>query len=274
MALNTGARKTNPEARMALTAHLRELRKRFVLAAIGLAVGTIVGWFLFDPVFQALQDPINSLADEGRVAALNFGGIATSFDVKIRVALFLGVLVSSPWWVYQIWAFITPGLTTKERRSAIGFVGAAVPLFFAGAFLAWSVLPNAVRILTEFTPPDSVNWIDALTYLKFVTQFILAFGAAFLMPLIMVVVTFLGLVRGRTWLKGWRWAIVGIFTFCAFATPTPDAISMILMALPIVGLYFIAVLICIRHDKRADKRRAKEDAELDAALADDTTSAA
>ncbi|CAM3272000.1 twin-arginine translocase subunit TatC [Occultella aeris] len=269
-----GARKSNPEARMALTAHLRELRKRFVLAAIGLAVGTIGGWFLFDPVFQALQAPIDQLAEEGRVAALNFGGIATSFDIKIRVALFVGALVSSPWWLYQVWAFITPGLTTKERRSALGFVAAAVPLFFAGAYLAWSVLPNAVRILTEFTPEGSVNWIGADVYLKFVMQFMLAFGIAFLMPLIMVVVNFLGLVRGQTWLKGWRWAIVGIFTFCAFATPTPDAISMILMALPIVGLYFIAVFICFQHDKRADKRRAKEDAELDAALADDTTSAA
>ncbi|TDE92813.1 twin-arginine translocase subunit TatC [Occultella glacieicola] len=259
---------------MALTAHLRELRKRVVLAAIGLAVGAVVGWILYDPVFKALQAPVDDLVAEGRMAALNFGGIATSFDIKIRVALFVGAFISSPWWIYQAWAFITPGLTKKERRNAIGFVAAAVPLFLAGAYLAWSVLPNAVRILTEFTPEGSVNWISADVYLKFVMQFMLAFGAAFLMPLVMVVVTFLGLVRGTTWLKGWRWALVGIFTFCAFATPTPDAISMILLALPIIALYFIAVLICIRHDKRRDKRRAEEDAKLDAALADDTTSAA
>lgn len=247
---------------MALAAHLRELRRRFLLAAGGLLVGAIAGWVLYDPVFAALQAPIRGLNDGTQTAALNFDGIASSFDMKIRIALFLGVLLTSPWWIYQLWAFVTPGLTSKERRYAVAFMAAAVPLFLAGAFLAWTVLPNAVRLLTEFTPEGSVNFINASVYLKFVMQFILAFGAAFLMPLLMVVVNFLGLVKAGTWLRGWRWAIVGIFTFCAFATPTPDAISMILMALPIVGLYFLAVGVCQLHDRRVARRRAAEDAAL------------
>ena len=247
---------------MALGAHLRELRRRFLLVAGGLLVGAIVGWVLYNPVFEALQQPIEGLNNQGQTAALNFDGVASSFDMKIRIALFLGVIIASPWWIYQIWAFVTPGLTSKEQRYAIGFMGAAVPLFLAGAFLAWSVLPNAVKILTEFTPEGSVNFINASVYLKFVMQFILAFGVAFLMPLMMVVVNFLGLVKAGTWLRGWRWAIVGIFTFSAFATPTPDAVSMILMALPIILLYFGAVGVCALHDRRMAKRRAAEDAEL------------
>lgn len=247
---------------MALGDHLRELRRRFLLGAIGLVLGAVAGWFLFDPFFAILQDPFDSLNERGLVASLNFTGIATSFDLKIRIALFIGTFISSPWWLYQIWAFITPGLTKKERARTIAIVGAAVPLFLAGATMAWLVLPKAVQILTQFTPDGVVNFIDANTYLRFVMQFVLAFGAAFLMPLFMVVLSAMGIVKGRTWLHGWRWAIMAIFLFCAIATPTTDVVSMFLMASPIIALYFIAVFIGLRQDKRIAKRRAAEDAEL------------
>lgn len=247
---------------MALGDHLRELRRRFLLGAIGLVVGAVLGWIVFDPVFAILQAPFDSLNDRGLVASLNFTGIATSFDLKIRIALFIGTFASSPWWLYQIWAFITPGLTSKERRRTIAVVAAGVPLFLAGATMAWLVLPKAVQILTQFTPEGVVNFIDANTYLRFVMQFVLAFGAAFLMPLFMVVLSAMGIVKGRTWLHGWRWAIMAIFLFCAIATPTTDVVSMFLMASPIIALYFIAVFIGLRQDKRIAKRRAAEDAEL------------
>jgi sec-independent protein translocase protein TatC len=231
-----------------------------VLAALGIAVGAVLGWLVYDPVFSALQEPIRAANEAGRTAALNFEGVATSFDIRIRVALFVGVLVSSPWWLYQAWAFVAPGLTRRERRNALGFFAAGVPLFLAGAGVAWLFLPHAVLLLTEFTPADSVNFISALAYLEFVMQLVLALGIAFLLPLAMVALTSLGLVRAQTWGRGWRWAVLLVFTFAALATPTPDALSMILLALPICGLYFGALGICLLRDRRRDRRRAELEA--------------
>jgi len=132
---------------MALRAHLVELRKRVVLAAVGLVIGAIVGWILYGPVFGALQQPLlhAGAVRHGNIA-LNFSGVATSFDLKIKVSLFLGVLVTSPWWLYQFWAFITPGLTHRERLYAISFLGISDPLFLTGAYLAWWALPNVLAL--------------------------------------------------------------------------------------------------------------------------------
>ncbi|MBC7289776.1 MAG: twin-arginine translocase subunit TatC [Actinotalea sp.] len=247
---------------MPLREHLLELRRRVVLATVGLVIGAVVGWFLYDPVLDALQEPILSLDREGPTS-LNFPGVATSFDVKIKVSLFLGVILSSPWWILQLWLFITPGLTRKERRSAVAFLAASVPLFLAGAYLAWLVLPNAVRLLTEFTPDQAANLIDAQLYLSFVMRIILAFGIAFLLPVVMVGVNLAGLVRGSTWLNGWRWAVVLVMTFSAFATPTPDVVTMFAVSLPMLALYFVAVGLCLLHDRRDDARRAELLADVD-----------
>lgn len=244
---------------MPIRAHLVELRKRVVLAAIGLVLGAVGGWFLYDPVFEALQQPLLVAAAERHgVIALNFAGIASSFDMKLKVSLFLGVLATSPWWLYQLWAFITPGLSGRERRYAVAFVAASVPLFLSGAALAWWALPNAVALLTEFTPTGAVNYIDAQSYLVFVMRLILAFGLAFLVPVVMVALNLVGMVRARTWSRGWRWAIMLAFVFSAVMSPTPDAITMIVLAMPIIALYFAAILVCRVHDRRVDRARLAE----------------
>lgn len=241
---------------MPLREHLLELRKRLFLAALGVVVGAAVGWFLYDPVFEALQQPlIDVAAERGDLVALNFAGVATSFDMKIKVSFFLGVLLSSPWWTYQLWAFVTPGLTRRERLYAVSFVAVAVPLFLAGGLLAWWMLPHAVALLTGFTPTGATNLIDAQTYLGFVMRLVLAFGLGFLVPVVMVGLNFAGLVSGRTWVSGWRWAVLLAFVFAAVMTPTPDAITMIVVALPICALYFGAVAVSILHDRRVDKAR-------------------
>lgn len=259
-----GSRKDNPEARMALGEHLKELRRRVLFAVAGILIASIAGWIIYPQVFEALRQPIELLNEERpELATLNFDSIGSAFDMRLRISLFSGIILSAPWWIFQVFAFITPGLTTKERKYTFGFLGAAVPLFLAGAWLAWTVLPRALSVLVgDFTPDGTQNILTASIYLKFVMQFVLAFGIAFLMPLFMVALNFMGIVSGRAWLKAWRWAIVGIFTFCAFATPNPEPTAMIFMALPIVGLYFLAVWIAFLHDRRVARRRAKEDAEL------------
>ena len=241
---------------MPLRAHLRELRNRILLAAAGVAVGAVAGWIWYPWIFEQLQRPLVAVADGGQLVAVNFAGVATPLDMQLKVALFAGVLLSSPWWIYQLWAYVTPGLTRTERRYTVGFVAAGVPLFLAGAATAWWVVPAAVEILVGLTPQDAVNVIDAQLYLGFLMRMVLAFGLAFLLPVLMVGLTSAGLVRGATWVRGWRWAIVLTAVFGAVATPSGDAVSMFAVAVPMCVLYFAAVGICVLLDRR---RRAREE---------------
>lgn len=246
---------------MPLRDHIRELRNRVMLAVAGVGLGAVAGWFWYPQVFAALQAPLAGVTHDGdQLIALNFGGVATPLDMQIKVALFAGVLLTSPWWIYQLWAFVTPGLTRTERRYTLGFLAAAVPLFAVGAGLAWWVLPKAVQLLVGLTPRQAVNVIDAQVYLGFVMRMVLAFGLAFLLPVVMVALNSLGLVRARTWLAGWRWAVLLVFVFAAVATPTADAISMFAIGLPMCGLYFGAVGVCALTDRRRAAREAAREA--------------
>lgn len=240
---------------MPLREHLRELRNRIFKAAIGLLFGAVAGWFLYDPVLEALSAPIREVASQaGRDATINFGAVASPFDMKLRIATFIGVLVSSPIWIYQLWAFITPGLTRKEKAYALGFFFVSVPLFLAGSYLAFLAMPNFVRFLVSFSPSGFSNFIDAQVYLGFVMRLILSFGLSFLVPVILVGLNFMGIMSGRTMIKGWRWVIVMAFGFAAVATPTPDVMSMFMLALPLLALFFLAIGVALVNDRRRRRR--------------------
>lgn len=240
---------------MPLRDHLNELRRRVVRAGLAILAGTVVGWFLYDPLLAELTEPIQRIsAQEGRIAEINFAQVATSFDLKVKMSIWLGIIVASPVWIYQVWAFVTPGLTTKERRYALAFLSAAVPLFLAGIWLAWQFIPNAVRFLTSFTPEGGSNIIDAQYYLGFVMRLLLAFGIAFLLPVILVGLNFAGLMQGRTMLRGWRWVVVLALTFAAIATPTPEITAMFMLALPMLALFAVAIGLSVLNDRRRARR--------------------
>lgn len=227
---------------MPLREHLAELRLRILLAVAGIVVGAVAGWFLFDPGFEALQRPLLDVAArDDALVTVNFSGLASALDMRMKVSFFLGLVVSSPWWLYQLWAFIAPGLTGKERRYTVGFLAASIPLFLLGIASAWLMFPQAVALLTEFRPDGTAQLLDAELYLTFAMRLLLAFGIAFVFPVVMVALSWLGVVPWRVWLKGWRWAVLLIFIFTAIMTPTPDAITMTVMAIPMIGLYFGAI---------------------------------
>lgn len=250
---------------MELREHLVELRNRIVKAAVFILLGAIAGWFLYDPTFHALARPMQEVAQaENRPVEVNFQGVGSAFDMKIRVSAFLGLLISSPFWIYQIWAFITPGLTRKERRYALAFMFTAVPLFLSGAALAYFAMQNFVRFLIDFTPEGASNIIAFDVYLDFVMRVILSFGLSFLLPVILVAINLMGVVSGRTMLKAWRWVVVVAFAFAAIATPTPDVTSMFLLAAPLLLLFFVAIGIAILNDKKRARRAAKEMARAEA----------
>jgi sec-independent protein translocase protein TatC len=260
MAAPLRRRPKDPEGRMPLREHLRELRNRLLKAGLAIVVGAVAGWFLYPPVFDALMRPIYEIAKAhpDRFVSVNFAQVASPFNLRLKLSFYIGFVVSSPIWLYQLWAFIVPGLTRREKRYSLGFVAAAVPLFVAGLGLAWLVLPNAVRFLTEFTPEGGSNVIVADDYLTFVLRITLAFGIAFVTPLLLVALNMIGILPARTLAKGWRVAVFLCFLFAAIASPTPDAGSMLALAFPMVGLYMIAVGIAFLNDRRRARRAAAE----------------
>jgi sec-independent protein translocase protein TatC len=249
---------------MPLREHLRELRTRLFKAGVAVLLGAVIGWFLYPRVYEALQAPILQIrADRLRqnptdVVTLSFDQVATSFNLQLRMSFYIGIVLSSPVWLYQLWAFIVPGLTKREKRYSMGFVGAAVPLFLAGIALAWKVLPNAIKFLTAFTPVGTANIINASDYFTFVLQIILAFGIAFVIPLLLVALNFAGVLSAVAMAKAWRVAVFLCFLFAAVASPTPDAGSMLALAFPMVGLYLVAVGIAWVNDRRRARRAAAD----------------
>lgn len=256
------------EGRMSLGEHLVELRKRLIIAALGLLVGLVAGWFLADWVWDMLREPINALRIDGRDAVLTYNAITEAFDLKIQIALFIAVLITCPVWLYQVWAFLAPGLTRKEKLYGVGFLAAAVPLFLGGVYAAWMVLPNIVRLMSTFQPSEDAFYLGARTYVDFAVKLLLAVGVGFVLPVVLVMLNFVGMLRGKAILKSWRIAILLIVLFAAITTPAADLTSMFLLAAPMVVLFFIAVGIALLHDRRADKRRAAEFAEYGIDLGD------
>jgi sec-independent protein translocase protein TatC len=247
-------------AKMSLGGHLVELRKRLYLAALFIVLGAVVGWFASDYLLSLLRDPIYEVAQtQDRVATINYASITSAFDLKLQIAFTVGIMISSPFWLYQIWAFFMPGLTKKEKKYTIGFMLSAIPLFLLGCAAGWYVYPHIVALMTSFAPSEDATIIEAKTYFDFVLKLVIVVGVAFVLPVFLVLFNFAGLLSAQSILKSWRIAILTITLFTAIATPAADVLSMILLAIPMIMLYFLAAGIAWVHDKRMAKKMDSED---------------
>nr|WP_269329202.1 twin-arginine translocase subunit TatC [Kineosporia babensis] len=244
---------------MSLKEHLAELRYRVVVSTVALVLATVGGWFLVHPVLENLIiQPLAEASAHGQKVTLTYRAIADAFNIQVKVAVYIGIVISSPVWLYQFWAFITPGLTKKERRTSLWFVAFAVPLFLSGVWLAILVLPKAVAFGAEFALEGSLNQPDAQTVITFASRLMIALGVAFLMPLVLIGLNMMGLVSGRNMGKYWRIAVFCAFLFAAIVSPSPDASQMILMALPLVGLYVVSVFVALFNDRRRARKRRND----------------
>lgn len=239
---------------MPLMDHLRELRTRVLYAALGLAGGMIVGWFLFDTVWAFLKQPYCSLPQAQEIrpgeCTLVFNGIFDAFFLHLKVALMVGAVVSAPIWLYQIWAFVVPGLYRNEKRYTVAFLGIAVPLFVLGSWLAYFAMDTALSILFSFAPEGSLPLITLSDYLSYSMAMLLVFGVSFELPLLAVFLNFIGILTHER-MKKWRRATFFLtFVFAAVATPGGDPVTMMLMALPMIVLFAVAEVIAFLHDRR------------------------
>ncbi|WP_216841928.1 twin-arginine translocase subunit TatC [Acidovorax sp. SLBN-42] len=250
----------NREKRMSLGAHLLELRKRLFISAIAIVVGSAVGWWLTDAfVWDALQEPVNRVAAaRGDDTAIIFQTISSSFDLMLQIAFTIGIVISSPVWLYQIFAFLVPGLNTRERKFTFAFFASAIPLFFAGCAAGWFVLPNIVKLMTSFVPEGGETLLTAKEYIDFVLKLVVAIGIAFVVPVFIVLLNFAGIISAASIIKSWRVAILVIVLFTAIATPSADVVSMFMLAVPMVALYFGAWFIANLHDRRLERRNRLE----------------
>lgn len=241
---------------MPLGAHLRELRRRLAISLSAVAVGTIAGWLASEPVWLALEGPVRQVASaQSHNAQLVFPTITSAFDLRLQIALYAGIVLASPVWLYQSFAYFVPGLTRRERRYAIGFTMSAIPLFVAGCAAGWWVLPHIVDLMTSFVPSGSSSYLDASYYFQFVVKLALAMGVAFVLPVFLVLLNLVGVLSANAMLSGWRVAVLVITIFTAIATPAADIFSMVLLALPLIGLYLVACAFSAFHDRRANRRR-------------------
>lgn len=243
---------------MPLAGHVREARRRAIRAAVALAIGVVIGFMAADQVIDVLRAPIEELA-ESRLASLNYDTVTGAFDLKLKIALFVGVVVSSPVWLLELFAFVTPGLNHRERRYGLGFTSVAVPLFIAGCGFGFLLFPHMVGVLAGFSSEQDTTILTASYYVDFVLKFVLAIGIAFVLPVLVVVLNLLGLLPARTLRRSWRVIVVTITLFSALVTPAADVLSMFLVAVPMSALFGAAVLITHVHDRRAIRSVGADD---------------
>lgn len=244
---------------MPLMAHLRELRSRLFKGLLAIGLGAVVGWVYYTQIFEFITAPVTDVAEqlraEGYNVELTLTGVTQAFTLQLRIAFLSGIVLASPFWIYQIWAFITPGLYRNERRYAMLFVAAAVPLFLAGVAVALWVLPKGLELLIGFTPQSVSNLLSVDTYLSFLIRTVIVFGIGFLTPIFIVGLNLVGILSADAIRRSWRWTVLAVFLFGAIATPTGDPLSMMLLAGPMLVLILAAFGICLLNDRRRARRR-------------------
>lgn len=248
---------------MTLPDHLRELRSRLLKSVIAIALGMIVGWVYFDPIYAFLSEPINSVIAQAQAKGQNIQvvvlGITDPFTLKLKISASVGLVLAAPVWLYQLWRFVTPGLHKHERRTAYLFAAAAFPLFLAGVALAYVFLPKGLDLLFGFTPENVSNYVEVSRYLSFFLRTALVFGLGFLTPLILVALNIVGVLSGKRLASWWRGIIFGVFVFAAVATPSGDPITLLALGLPILALVGAAMAFCFLNDRRRRVNGAEPD---------------
>jgi sec-independent protein translocase protein TatC len=250
----TPKRQISPDGSMTLMEHIRELRDRLFKACLGILVGLCIGLYFSKPVERFLTDPYC----ERFVAGCSFNA-ATPLEptiVRLKIALYLGLIIASPIWLYQLWAFIAPGLHSRERKWAYGFIAIAVPLFVAGAVLAHFVIAKGIQFLLP-VDGDYQLTTNIAGYIDFVTGMLLIFGVGFEFPLIVFMLNLAGVASAKRLLGWWRAAVFLTFAFTAVVTPTPDPFGMTALGACMSLLYFAAVGAAFLNERRRAKVAAR-----------------
>jgi sec-independent protein translocase protein TatC len=244
----------SPDA-MTLGQHLGELRRRIVVCLIAFVIAAVVATVAYEPILHVLLRPlcaVNASSEHLRAtlgSRLDPGGSCNLYvtspldglSLRVKIAVFGGLIMASPVILFQLWRFIVPGLQANERRYAIPFVSAAFGLFLAGAATAYVTIPHALGFLKSVGGPNLQAIYDPIPYLGLIILMMVLFGLTFQFPVILVSLELARVVTPAKLLHSWRWAVVVIVVVAAVVTPSSDPFSMLALALPLVVFYFVSI---------------------------------
>ena len=278
MATDTGVRETggrfawlrpptfDDSGAMSLWDHLREIRYRLVISVIAILVLFIVAFIFYVPIVELILRPYEIAASNIRardpsanIQVVN-SGVAAPMILALKAAGLAAIIAACPVWLYQLWAFVVPGLLKKEKKIAGLFLLSAIPLFLAGVVVGYLILPKAFEFMLGFTVAEAgvANLQDLNDFLALEMRMLLVFGAAFLLPVVIVMLNLLGVLKSHALRKARTLAIFGCFIFGAVATPSGDPFSMLALSVPMVIMYLISEIICRRNDRRVLKNKIRE----------------
>ena len=231
------------DGRMALSDHLRELRARLIRSALVLLLAFVVAWYFYEVLLELVLDPYEDAAKMlgGKADTTAYiGSVTGPLMLQLKLSGVVAIVASSPYWLYQIWAFILPGLHSNERKWSRIFAAIAGPLFFIGVATGYYVLPKGLEVLIGFTPGSLENLVEFGEYFGFLTRMLLVFGISFEIPLFVIMLNLAGVVSGKQLARYRPWIILGTFVFAAGATPSTDPCSMLMLAIPLQILFIVA----------------------------------
>ncbi|MGH3279993.1 MAG: twin-arginine translocase subunit TatC [Trebonia sp.] len=246
-------RRDNPDGRMPLMDHLRELRNRVVKIALAVIAGAIVSWAFYHQIWDFMQGPYCravgycKLNDPGH--SLVYIGVMDGFYLRIKVSVIAGAIISSPIWLYQLWAFVAPGLHAREKRWTYAFLGTAVPLFGLGCFFAFLAMSRGLEFFVSMSG-GLTNLFTADSYLGYWIAIIVGFGLCFEVPLFLVILNLARVVTHERFRKWRRIIIFLIFVFAGIASPSPDPLTMLMLGGVVVALVEVAEVIIYFNDRR------------------------
>ena len=242
-----------PDGRMALSDHFRELRAQLIRSALVLVIAFCVAIAFYPQLLDLVQHPYTQAQEEllanGHKSEIVVRDATGGLLLQMKLCGVVALIASSPYWLYQIWAFILPGLHPKEKKYTRMFAAVAGPLFLGGVALGYYVLPKGLEVLISFVPKDTLNLVDFTTYFSFLMRMLLIFGIAMEIPLFVVLLNLAGVVSGRALGKHRPWIIIGTMVFAAVATPSTDPFSMLMLAIPMLILFLISEVIARVSDR-------------------------
>ena len=242
-----------PDGRMALADHFRELRARLIRCALLLVIAFLVAIFFYDQLLTLVRDPYDQaqqqLADHGVTSQIVVRDATGGLLLQMKLCGVAALIISAPYWLYQIWAFIVPGLHTNEKKYTRMFAAVAGPLFLGGVALGYFILPKGLEVLISFVPDNTVNLVDFTTYFSFLMRMLLIFGIAMEIPLFVVLLNLAGVVSGKQLGRARPWIVIGTMVFAAVATPSTDPFSMLMLAIPMLILFALSEVIARTVDR-------------------------
>lgn len=246
-------RAENPDGRMPLMEHLKELRGRVVKIAIVILIGAVVAWYFEPRIWNFIQRPYCEAVGKCSDAfghKLILTGVTDAFTLRLKVSIMASIVVTSPVWLYQIWAFIAPGLYAREKRWTWAFIGSAVPLFGLGCFFAYLAMGKGLHFFMSMSGGDLTNLFEADTYISYWIAMLLGFAACFEVPLVLVILNLARVVTHERFKKWRRMIIFAVFVFAGIASPSPDPLTMLLLGGIVAVLVEIAEVLIYFNDKR------------------------